>query len=114
MSAGQGLVSGILSRLAVFVFSSSWIGPGDLGELRWTALLVFVGNRFPNLFLFFGCSTEVGVAKRTNTTRKDSSGKRTNDVSPEAAARLAEDLSGWSFDGGIRESRQQSVGVSNQ
>jgi hypothetical protein len=76
--------------LAVFVFSSSWIGRGDLGELRWTALLVFVGNRFPNLFLFFGCNTEVGVAKRTNTTRKDSSGKRTNDVSPEAAGRLAE------------------------
>lgn len=30
------------------------------------------------------------MAKRTNTTRKDSPGKRTNDVSPEAAARLAE------------------------
>lgn len=30
------------------------------------------------------------MGKRTNTTRKDSPVKRTNDVSPEAAARLAE------------------------
>lgn len=30
------------------------------------------------------------MTKRTNTTRKDSSGKRTNNVSPEAGARLAE------------------------
>lgn len=30
------------------------------------------------------------MGKRTNTTRKDSPGKRTNDVSPTAAARLAE------------------------
>jgi hypothetical protein len=29
------------------------------------------------------------MAKRTNANRKDSSGKRTNDVSPAAAARLA-------------------------
>jgi len=30
------------------------------------------------------------MGKRTNTTRKDSPGKRTNNVSPEAATRLAE------------------------
>ncbi len=64
---------------------------GVLGDVGSTAGAGFVTNRFPNFFLVMRHGGR--DAETRNITRRESQPKktkRTNDVSPEAAVRLAE------------------------